>query len=57
VASSLCDLIYYPSECIAWLYEGNVFGPNRSSRPFRLVSLMCWLSNIIISIIGYLLLN
>jgi len=54
MASNLCDLIYYPTESIAWLYEANVFGPNRSSRPFRLVSLMCWLSNIIISIIGYL---
>ncbi|CAM4912431.1 unnamed protein product [Rotaria socialis] len=51
LAGNLCDLIYYPAECIAWLCEGNVFGANRSSRSFRLVSLGCWLSNIIISII------
>ncbi|CAF0919856.1 unnamed protein product [Adineta steineri] len=52
LTNSLCDLIYYPAECIAWLCEANVFGANRSSRPFRLLSLACWLSNIIISIIG-----
>ena len=53
LANNFCDLLYYPAECLAWLCEGNVFGPNRSSRPFRLVSLGCWLANIFISIIGY----
>ncbi|UJR27492.1 hypothetical protein I4U23_008776 [Adineta vaga] len=52
LVNSLCDLIYYPAECIAWLCEANVFGSNRSSRPFRLVSLICWLTNILVSIIG-----
>ncbi|CAF3985639.1 unnamed protein product [Rotaria sp. Silwood2] len=51
LAGNLFDCIYYPAECIAWLCEANVFGENRSSRSFRLVSLICWLSNIIISII------
>ncbi|CAF1008853.1 unnamed protein product [Rotaria sordida] len=51
LVGNLCDFVYYPAECIAWLCEANVFGINRSSRPFRLVSLICWLSNIVISII------
>ena len=53
LANNFCDLIYYPAECLAWLCEGNVFGPNRSSRPFRLVSLSCWVANLFISIVGY----
>jgi len=51
LAGHFFDLIYYPAECIAWLYEANVFGPNRSSRPFRLTSTLCWLANILISVV------
>ncbi|CAF0852323.1 unnamed protein product [Didymodactylos carnosus] len=47
--TNISQLIYYPSESIAWLCEAQVF--KRSSQLFRAISLSCWLISIIISII------